>query len=333
MARRVFQCILGAILLAGVLAGAGAWYLTRPIAHPEAVVTIEPGTSVVRIAAQLGAAGVVSHPQLFRWFVRLRGAGKSLKAGEYVFADGLSLLDVSRKLERGAFRVFRVSFPEGWTMRQMAEHLATQPFATPGFAETFLAACRDPALIARLGIADAATLEGYLFPETYDLHRPKDAGAVVARLVAEFQKRLTPTMVERAQALGLTVHQVVTLASIIEKETGAAAERPVVSAVFHNRLKKGMPLASDPTVIYGLPQYDGNIHKHDLSNPHPYNTYIHPELPPGPIANPGLAALEAALHPAPTDYLFFVSRNDGTHAFAVTYADHLRNVAKYQLHR
>lgn len=331
MARRLLQSLCGLLAFAGLLVGTGIWYLTRPISHPEAVVTIDPGSSVARIAAQLDAAGVIPDPQLFRWFVRLRGVGKSLKAGEYVFPDGLSFLEVCRRLERGESRVFRISLPEGWTMRQIAEYLAAQPFAMPGFAEAFLAACRDPALIARLGIADAATLEGYLFPETYDLHRPKDADAVVDRLVAEFHKRLTPAMVARAQALGLTVHQLVTLASIIEKETAAAAERPLVSSVFHNRLKQGIPLASDPTVIYGLPNYDGNIHKSDLANPHPYNTYVHAGLPPGPIANPGLASLEAALHPATTDYLFFVSRNDGTHAFATTYAEHVRNVQKYQL--
>ncbi|MBI4367608.1 MAG: endolytic transglycosylase MltG [Deltaproteobacteria bacterium] len=332
----MWRRLLWTVVLLGIFIGApvgwGAWELTRPIRHPEVVVTIAPGSSVAAIARELAAAGAIGSPAAFQFLVRAVGRARYLKAGEYVIPDGASMLAVYRKLRRGEFRTFRIRLPEGWSMRQIAAYLEQQPFARPGFGAEFLAACRDPAFLARLGLEGAASLEGYLYPSTYDLHRPGSAEDVAARLVAELLRQITPAMRERAAAMGLSLHHLLTLASIIEKETGAAAERPLVSSVFHNRLKQGMALASDPTVIYGLPQFDGNLRKADLRDPHPYNTYVHAGLPPGPIANPGLAAIEAALRPAATEYLFFVSRGNGTHAFASTYEEHLRNVATYQRH-
>lgn len=334
MAHRFLTTLIGVAAIGTVTVSTVYWYLTRPIAHPEATVVIAPGTSVAGMAQQLAATGVLRETISFRCLVRLLGTGRQLKAGEYLFPDGATVLDIYRKLTRGEFRTFRISIPEGWTMREIAAYLERQPFATTGFAQAFLAACQDPTMLKRLELPEsAATCEGYLFPETYLLHRPRSAEEVVARLVQEFRRHWTSAMNERATHLGMTVHQVVTLASIVEKETGAAEERPVVASVFHNRLKRGIALASDPTIIYGLPNFDGNLRKADLTNPHPYNTYVHPGLPPGPIANPGLASLDATLNPATSDYLYFVSRNNGTHAFAATYADHVRNVQKYQLHR
>ena len=321
MLRRLTTVVVILLVFIGPIVTVGYWYLHRPTVAQEIVVTIAPGTSVHGIARALAQAGAIPSPHLFRFLAKVRGGEKVLKAGEYVFAPGLSILEVYDQLERGDVRLFRISFPEGWTVRQMADYLGRQSFAPPGFAQDFFTACHDRAC------------EGYLFPETYLIQRPKSAADLVALLVAEFHKRFTPEMVERAKGMGMTVHQVVTLASVIEKETGDASERPVISSVFHNRLQKGMRLESDPTVIYGLKDFDGNIRKADLSDPHPYNTYVHAGLPPGPIANPGLAALQAALQPATTDYLFFVSRNNGTHEFAHDYADHVRNVQRYQVQR
>lgn len=332
------KLLLFIFLLFMTAAGGLWWYLAHPIRHPEAVVMITPGTPVAQIARQLTAAGVISAPDVFTGVAVVTGKARQLKAGEYVFPDGLAVLEVFDILLRGDVRLFRITLPEGWTMREIAAYLERRPFAAPGFAADVLAACQAPDLLAlagigREGLDPTTTLEGYLFPDTYDIPRPASAREVVRRLVQTFRQRFTEAMKARAHTLGLSSHQVVTLASIIEKETGAADERPLISAVFHNRLKQGMALASDPTIIYGLPNFDGNLRKADLSNPHPYNTYVHVGLPPGPIANPGLAALDAALNPAAVDYLYFVSRNNGTHAFATTYAEHARNVEKYQIRR
>ncbi|MBI4126151.1 MAG: endolytic transglycosylase MltG, partial [Deltaproteobacteria bacterium] len=171
------------------------------------------------------------------------------------------------------------------------------------------------------------------FPDTYRVTLARTAEDILHQLVARFHEVWTPAYDERATALGLSVHQVMTLASIVEKETGAAHERPLIASVFLNRLKQGMPLQSDPTVIYGLPHFDGNLRKEDLSHPHHYNTYVHPGLPPGPIASPGKASIEAVLNPAETSYLYFVAKGDGTHEFTSSLSDHLRAVMRYQLER
>jgi len=212
----------------------------------------------------------------------------------------------------------------------MADYLAKQSFVTtPDFAAKFIAACEDPARIAKLG-AQSPSLEGFLFPNTYRIHRPRDPGEIADLLVTEFQSQYARHVAPIAAANAMSLREIVTLASIIEKETGADDERPLVSAVFHNRLAKGMKLETDPTVVYGLKNYTGVIHRSDLENPHPYNTYVHAGLPPGPIANPGLKALLAAVQPAAVDYLYFVSKNNGTHFFSADYHDHARAVQQYQ---
>ncbi|MBI2346082.1 MAG: endolytic transglycosylase MltG [Deltaproteobacteria bacterium] len=318
MARRL---LIGFMLAAAAVSAAIGWGYREfhlAVSHPPVTVVIEPGTTVAQMAEVLGRAGVIRRPWLFRALARWHGSERALKAGEYLFHDGLSAWAVYQMVRQGKVRLFRITLIEGWTMREMAAYLERQPFAWPGFAADFLAACRSSELLSLVGLGGKdngpnATLEGYLFPDTYDIPRPKRVDEVARRLVQEFQRRFGTSMRERASALGLSMHQAVTLAAIIEKETGAAAERALVSSVFHNR-----------------EDADGRA---DLSDPHPYNTYIHPGLPPGPIANPGLASLEAALNAAQTDYLYFVSKNDGTHAFAATYAEHARNVTQYQRHR
>jgi UPF0755 protein len=198
---------------------------------------------------------------------------------------------------------------------------------------SFKEAARNVSLVQALD-PDATDLEGYLFPETYALSRHADAAKLVALMVSRFEHVFTPELRQAAAARNLTVRKAVTLASIVEKETARAAERPLVAAVYTTRLRVGMPLQCDPTVIYALTKagrYAGNIHKEDLSVDSPYNTYRYPGLPPGPIASPGRASLEAAVRPADADYLYFVSRNDGSHEFARTLDEHNRNVQKFQV--
>jgi UPF0755 protein len=256
--------------------------------------------------------------------------GRHLKAGEYRFDRAMTPFEIIDKIARGDVFVISVTFPEGLTFAEMARIFESHGLGT---AESFVKAARDPAPIHEIDPA-ARDLEGYLFPETYALPRHTDAARLTRMMVARFEKVFTPELRQAAAARTLTVRQAVTLASIVEKETAKAEERPLVAAVYTTRLRIGMPMQCDPTVIYGLVKagrYDGNIHKVDLSFDSPYNTYRYPGLPPGPIASPGRASLDAAVHPAAADYLYFVSRNDGTHEFARTLEEHNRNVQKFQV--
>jgi UPF0755 protein len=226
--------------------------------------------------------------------------------------------------------VINVTFPEGLSMTEMAAIFESHGL---GPAASFLAAAKDPAPIRDLDPA-ARDLEGYLFPETYALPRRTDAARLVQVMIAEFRSAFTPELRAAAAARNLTVRQAVTLASLVEKETAKAEERPIVAAVYSNRLRIGMPLQCDPTVIYALQRagaFTGNLRRDDLMFDSPYNTYRYPGLPPGPIASAGKASLEAVARPADADYVYFVSRNDGSHEFARTLDEHNRNVQKYQV--
>ena len=223
-----------------------------------------------------------------------------------------------------------ITFPEGLTIAEMSKIFEAHGF---GPAASFVAAAQNPAP-AQSFDPDARDLEGYVFPDTYNVPRRTDATALVHLMVERFEKVLSPELRQAAADRGLTVRQLVTLASIVEKETAQPAERPEVAAVYANRLRIGMPLQCDPTVIYALERvgrFDGNLRRDDLMFDSPYNTYRYPGLPPGPIASPGKASLEAAAHPADANFLYFVSRNDGSHAFARTLDEHNRNVQQYQV--
>ena len=334
------RLLAGALLLAA-LAAAGAAVLisewTRRLEAPyrgyagdEIFVDVEPGDSTRTIAARLAAAGVVRDELTFRLAARRTGRDRELKAGEYRFDVPLSALDVVDKVARGRVHLRSITFPEGLTIGQMAEVFESAGF---GAAGAFEAAAGRAALVADLDPA-AANLEGYLFPETYALQREATARDLVAAMVAQFRAEFDDELRARAAERRLSVRDVVTLASIIQKETGAAAEHALVSAVFNNRLRIGMPLQSDPTVIYALERaalYDGNLTRANLQFDSPYNTYRYGGLPPGPIAAPGRAVLQATLAPADVSYLYFVSRNDGTHAFAETLREHNRNVREFQV--
>lgn len=329
---------LGLLLLLTVLVAAGAaWWFVRGLDQPfrgfagsEQFVEIAPGTGTIAIGRLLVQAGVVTDEVTFRLAVATSGQASRLQAGEYRFAEALTPKAVVERLARGDVYVRRLTIREGLTIAEMADVFEGHGF---GSAAAFRRAAADASLIADLD-PGAHDLEGYLFPETYALPRAATAETLVARMVGRFKAVLDADARRVAAASALSVRQVVTLAALVEKETAAEDERPLVAAVYRNRLRIGMPMQADPTLIYALTRagrYDGNIHKADLQFDSPYNTYRYPGLPPGPIAAPGRAAIEAVLHPADVPYLYFVSRNDGTHAFAESLTVHARNVQRYQV--
>ena len=326
------------VLLVVVAAAAGVWgyvVLERPYkgyAEAEQYVDIPAGSGTVSMGRRLADMGVIRSASAFRLAVWMRGAGRKLQAGEYRFDRPMTTADVVDKIARGDVYVRAITFREGLNIREMATVFESGGFGT---AAEFIAAARQIQLVRALD-PEARDLEGYLFPDTYTLQRRTTAEQLVERMVNRFTKALTPELQQQASARGLTVRQLVTLASLVEKETGKGEERPIVAGVYTNRLRIGMGLQCDPTVIYALMlagRYDGNIRKDDLQIDSPYNTYRYRGLPPGPIAAPGAASLAAAANPADVPYLYFVSRGDGSHVFSATLDEHNRNVTTYQLRR
>ena len=325
------------VLLIAIVAGAGAWWMYsqaiepyRGYTEPEVFVEIPPGSSPAAIGNRLVSAGVVRDGRTFQAALFVSGRSRGLRAGEYRFDTPLHALDVIDKIARGDVYRRRLTFREGLTIAEMAQVFEERGF---GKADEFTKAASHAALIADLD-PSARDLEGYLFPETYALPRGTSAAAVVAQMVDGFKKVMTPELRAAATGAGLTVRQLVTLASLVEKETGTPEERPLVAAVYANRMKIGMGMQADPTVIYALQKagkYTGNLRREDLQFDSPYNTYRYPGLPPGPIAAPGKASIESAAKPADVDYLYFVSKNDGSHVFASTLADHNQNVRTWQV--
>jgi len=293
------------------------------------VVVLESGQSFEQVAARLHAAGLISSRIRFKALGRVRGSDKRIKAGEYRLASTMPAGRILEILVSGDVSLHRLTIPEGFTLKQIAAKVEESGF---GPAEKFMETVADRQLLARLGIGPES-LEGYLFPDTYFFPGGATPAAIITAMTARFQTTYSHTLQERTRELGFTRHDIVTLASIIEKETGTSHERPRIASVFHNRLKRGMRLQSDPTVIYGIADYRGNITRKHLRTPTPYNTYVIKGLPPGPIASPGLASIEAALYPEETPYLYFVSKKDGTHKFSTNFAAHNRAVRKYQLRK
>ena len=290
---------------------------------------VPAGTSATTILARLEEQGLIANADLARAYLVYRLGDPPLLAGAYRFEGPSTLNEVLDKLVRGEIETHPVTVIEGLTFEEIADHLAAEGF---GERPAFLAAMRDPALIRDLD-PEAMDLEGYLFPDTYSFAEGTSEAEIVATLVRTFRERYERQAAAQAEARGWTVRQVVTLASIVEKESGVEEERPLVAGVYAHRLRRGIALYADPTVIYALKRlgrWDGNIRRPDLELDSPYNTYRYPGLPPGPIASPGLASLEAAAAPADTSYLYFVSRNDGTHVFAETLREHNRNVEIWQ---
>ncbi|OLC51760.1 MAG: hypothetical protein AUI64_05115 [Acidobacteria bacterium 13_1_40CM_2_64_6] len=320
-----------------IVAGVGAAVMYRRITQPyrgyagaEQFVDIPTGSGSSSIGDRLVAGGVIRDRATYRLALWLSGEGRHLEAGEYRFDRAMTPFDVIDKLARGDVYVIHLTLPEGLTIAEMARLFESHGF---GPASAFVEAANNAALVRDFDPA-AKDLEGYLFPETYALPRKTDADKLIRMMVARFEHVFTPELRQAAASRQLSVRQAVTLASIVERETARAEERPLVAAAFLNRLKLRMPLQTDPTVIYALQRagaYTGNLRRDDLAFDSPYNTYRYPGLPPGPIASPGRASLDAAVHPADADFLYFVSRNDGSHEFARTLDEHNRNVHKYQV--
>ena len=334
-AGRVVLRALAALLVLAVAIGAAAVVLAGRVRRPyrgyaeaERFVEIPRGASVPAIANVLAGAGVVPDAITFRIAARVLGADRTLKAGEYRFDRPLSPLEVAATLARGEVYLRAITFPEGLTIAEMARIYEARGL---GDAQAFLSAARDVSAVRDLD-PRAGDLEGYLFPDTYTLPRSATARDLTRQMVARFRDVFDTTA--GGGLGGRTVRQLVTLASLIEKETALPDERRIVAGVYANRLRIGMGLQCDPTVIYALARagrYTGNLTRADLAFDSPYNTYRYAGLPPGPIASPGQAALEAALRPAEVPYLYFVSRNDGGHAFAASLDEHNRNVQRYQV--
>jgi UPF0755 protein len=329
MIRKLLRVVFVPLLLLLTALGLHfGYFLWQPVAPPEGVVVaIVPGASLSAAADQLHAQGVIGDARRFIVLARLRGQSHALKAGEYDFFEPARPDVILERLVRGDVRRYRFTIPEGLNLREVALRVEEQGL---GSAPDFLRLTRDPEFVAALGI-EAQTLEGYLFPETYTYTAGMAQERLIEAMVRQFTQRLSPELVERGRSLGLEPHQLVTLASIIQKEAGSREEMPLVSAVFHNRLRIRMPLQADPTVIYGVEDYAGRITRKHLTTHTPYNTYRIPGLPVGPIANPGADALRAAAYPADVDYLYFVSRGDGTHVFSRTLREHNAAVQKYIL--
>lgn len=289
-------------------------------------ITVKPGLTFTEVTRLLHEQGVVCRRTLFSLLARLQHLDTQIKCGEYQFSNRMLPGEVLGKLLRGEHVDCSITIPEGLTIAQIASAYESAGLADAG---EFRRLASDPAFIASLGM-DEPSLEGYLFPDTYRFFRSIGEAQIIHCMVQRFQEIYGKDLQARQQELNLSRREVITLASLIEKETGYGEERPLISAVFHNRLRLGMRLQCDPAVIYGIANFNGDLTGKDLATPGPYNTYLCAGLPPTPIANPGLASIRAALYPEKVDYLYFVSMNNGRHQFSSSLAEHSRAVSLYQ---
>jgi UPF0755 protein len=289
-------------------------------------ITVPRGASFRVIANILEKNGVVSDREGFSFAAKLKGAHKKIKAGEYELSSAMTPMEILEHLVKGRTKEHSITFPEGYNIKEIAAALEGAELAG---RDEFIERAKDRVLVASLGI-EGPSLEGYLFPDTYRFTKGMSVDEIIYRMVARFKEVYNNELREEAGEKGMAMKDVVTIASIIEKEAGTVEEMARISSVFQNRLKRGYRLRSDPTVIYGIDDFDGNLTKRHLRTPTPYNTYINFGLPPGPVASPGRAALSAALNPSNEGYLYFVSRNDGTHHFSKTLKEHNRAVDYYQ---
>jgi len=319
-----------ALLGASAIAVSLRWALSPALASaPPVIFDVRAGASLGQVARDLESRGLIRSAVALKLLARYRELAGVLQVGEYELSAALAPAEILTRIVEGQVVVYEVVIPEGLTAARIAPRFEAAGLAD---AAAFLAFASDPASAESLGV-EGVTLEGYLFPETYRLPRGLGVREVAKVLVDQFLQ-VWREIEPQARRQKLSMLEVVTLASIVEKETAAPEERPLIASVFRNRLKRGMRLETDPTVIYGIPDFDGNLRRRDLENAeNPYNTYQISGLPPGPIANPGADALRAVVNPAESDYLFFVSRNDGTHVFSKSYSEHVRAVDQYQRKR
>lgn len=319
MSRSTATAITGMILVLLGLCGHAVSFLQTPVRPPGKVyLEIPPRTSAWDISRMLEDRGVITDGPTFMAVAILKGRAKRFQAGIYVFEGERTPMEVMNDIFTGKTLRHRLTIPEGSTIFQIADLVSRAGTVS---RKEFITAAMDPDNAAFFGI-DAPSLEGFLFPDTYFLPPRATPLEVIARMVDRFTKVYSPEMARRADQLGMTKLEVVTLASLIEKEAKNRDEKPLISSVFHNRLRKGMRLQSDPTAVYGIDGFSRKIEPADLTRPTPYNTYLHKGLPPGPICNPGADALRAALWPASSDFLYFYARGDGSHVFSRTLHEH-----------
>jgi len=339
-ARQVLALLILLAALAGVAYGGLRWLLTRlgpadPAAAPVEV-EIPAGATTTDVAAILAEHGIIRDPAVFRYYVRYRDLDGQIVSGRYELSAAMSVDEILTKLVNGDVIVRRFTIPEGLTVEMMADLLdAAQVVDRESFLDAVAAAAAENPYLPD-GVELPQPMEGYLFPATYQYHAGITAEEVVAMLVERFEAVWTPELLARAEEMGLSVHEVVTLASIVETEAKVPEEQPQIAGVYLNRLAAGMPLQADPTVYYalGLPRSE-RLTWEDLEVDSPFNTYRYPGLPPGPIAAPGEGAIRAVLYPAHHDYYYFVAKNDGSgeHYFASTYEEHLENVDRAEANR
>ena len=326
--RQIKRLLLLVLLLAALLAGAMGYYITRPLALPALPLefTLNEGASLSGAARQMHQAGALSVEWPFVWLTRLMGKSTQVKAGNYQLETDVTLLGLINIVTKGQMRKGKLSIIEGWTFKQFRAALNASP-AVRHDSESL----SDAEILKQLGITEKHA-EGLFFPDTYHFSSGTSDLVLLKRAYQTMQTHLQASWLERAPNLPLdTPYQALILASIVEKETGQAHDRNIIAAVFINRLRRGMMLQTDPTVIYGMGEkFDGNLRKRDLLADTPYNTYTRAGLPPTPITLPGLAALQATLHPASSNALYFVARGDGTSEFSATLVQHNRAVNRYQ---
>ena len=335
--RTLFGAAFVAAFAAGIALGFSVAGLREP-ANPDGVAKVfwvAPHEPLDPVAKRLAAEGLLPEraffgPDVLVLYAKWSGKDRAIKSGEYDLSPALTPLQILDKLVAGKVKMHEVTVPEGLRLDEVATRLEGAGITT---AAAFVSRAQDAQLAHSLGI-EADTFEGYAYPETYRFRRDTPPEEILASMLEQLRARLGPDEQAALERSGMSLHQILTLASIVEKESTPGPERGLISAVFHNRLAKGMRLQSDPTVIYGIVQtrgrFDGNIRLADLREDTPWNTYTRAGLPPGPIASPSLDAIRATLHPADVDYLYFVARNDGTHTFSATLADHNRAVKRFQ---
>lgn len=310
---------------------------SRPVVY-----TVRPGMSAIEIGEELYEKGLIRSPLTFRTLVEARGVGSRIESGDYRVSPSMTTGEIVTVLSRGASRSgVTVTIPEGWRAEQAAQKVEALNIARADEVLTLVRGGAGAGLPLAEPLPAGATLEGYLFPETYEVAKDATARALVEMMARQFDKAVTPKLRQQVQARGLTLHQAVTLASIVEREAAIPAEQPIIASVYLNRLRRNMPLQADPTVQFavasanlaealGFGYWKHELSRTDLQLPSPYNTYVQRGLPPGPICSPGLAALEAVASPDETEYLFFVAKGDGSHVFAKTDTEHAANVERYR---
>ncbi len=293
-------------------------------------ISIAPGATLKQISNNLESHNLIRSASAFRLLANIRKKQTHIQAGEYELSQSMLPTDILKTITSGKTILHPVTIPEGYRIKEIAELLSKKILIDK---EIFIKESRDRDLIQTLDI-NSDTLEGYLFPETYHFSKHTSEKKIIQTMLNTFKQKIaSQAILDQVENSKMSMHEIITLASLIEKETGKNEERKHISSVFHNRLKKNMRLQTDPTVIYAIEEFDGNIRKKDLNIDSPYNTYRHKGLPPGPIASPGIESIVAALNPTNTNHLYFVSRKDGSHHFSSNLEEHNRAVKKYQLRK